>query len=262
MYEFYMPELLELAKEIGRLSENYKQSADTELTASVRENNKTSFLRDVETFASLDLQMCSLHAKRIADGLDRPLSEIAQMLDSLFERMNDECSLRKFVALSVKDAEYIFPKEPLFGDEVERKFPSTASEIDEAGKCLGLSLPTASVFHLMRVMEIGVAAAARCLGLPDPIKPAERNWGAILRTLKAEFDQRNKALPATWANPDRDFFEEVYVSLDAVRNPWRNATMHVERTYTGPEAEHIFIAVKAFMTKLASRCDESGRPPA
>jgi hypothetical protein len=36
--------------------------------------------------------------------------------------------------------------------------------------------------------------------------------------------------------------------------------MHVEKKYTKDEAEHIFVAVKGFMKKLASRCDEDGLP--
>ena len=55
-------------------------------------------------------------------------------------------------------------------------------------------------------------------------------------------------------------FEALYVSLDAVKNPWRNATMHVENKYTDEEAEHIFFAVKGFMKRLTSRMDENGLP--
>lgn len=92
---------------------------------------------------------------------------------------------------------------------------------------------------------------------------AIRNWGAVLKTIKDEFDRRNAATAPAWADAtDRQFFEEVYVSLDAIRNPWRNATMHVENKYTEDEAEHILAAVKGFMKKLASRCDEAGNPPA
>jgi hypothetical protein len=38
--------------------------------------------------------------------------------------------------------------------------------------------------------------------------------------------------------------------------------MHIEKKYTDDEAEHIFVAVKGFMKKLASRCDEMGEPKA
>ena len=36
--------------------------------------------------------------------------------------------------------------------------------------------------------------------------------------------------------------------------------MHVENKYTDAEAEHLFVAVKGLMTKLASRMDEGGLP--
>jgi hypothetical protein len=113
----------------------------------------------------------------------------------------------------------------------------------------------------MRILEIGIAAVARCLGIPDPIKPSQRNWGFILKAIKDELDRRVAAkLPASWASPQKAFFEDVYASLDAVRNPWRNSTMHVENKYIEEEAEHIFSAVRAFMRKLASRMDENGEP--
>ena len=38
--------------------------------------------------------------------------------------------------------------------------------------------------------------------------------------------------------------------------------MHVESKYTDDEAEHILMAVRGFMKKLASRCDEEGNPKA
>lgn len=58
------------------------------------------------------------------------------------------------------------------------------------------------------------------------------------------------------------YLSAIYASLDAVKNPWRNDTMHPAAKYTDDEAEHIFVAVKGFMMKLASRCDESGDPKA
>ncbi len=76
------------------------------------------------------------------------------------------------------------------------------------------------------------------------------------------------AIDAKWpttaarAGADGEFFDALYASLDAVKNPWRNATMHPANKYTDEEAEHVFDAVRGFMTKLASRCDEIGEPKA
>ena len=61
---------------------------------------------------------------------------------------------------------------------------------------------------------------------------------------------------------DRAFFDDAYVSLDAVRSAWRNSTMHVDAVYPKDKAEDIFAAVRRFMVTLASRLDEDGQPPA
>jgi hypothetical protein len=116
----------------------------------------------------------------------------------------------------------------------------------------------------MRLMEIGLRAVAHCLQIPNPIRAADRNWGNILRAIKIDLDAHGGPSPTKiWAIPgDKEFFEVVYVSLDAVRVAWRNSTMHVENKYTEDEAEHVYSAVKGFMMKLASRCDENGDPKA
>jgi len=55
-------------------------------------------------------------------------------------------------------------------------------------------------------------------------------------------------------------FEGLHATLDAVKNPWRNETMHVANKYTDDEAKHVFVAVEGFMKKLSARMDENGLP--
>jgi glycosidase len=84
----------------------------------------------------------------------------------------------------------------------------------------------------------------------------------MLRKLKEECERRDAAQPAQWNNTDKSYFSDAYVSLDAVRNAWRNTTMHVERISTEEDAHDIFNAVRSFMRKLAARMDEQGLPKA
>jgi hypothetical protein len=187
--------------------------------------------------------------------------EFSSILKEVDGTLRRELSLVNLFVLDGKAQEYFAPKGPLFGTGFESSFPSAAYELDEAGKCLALGRPTASVFHLMRIMETGIKAVARCLGMPDPTRPAERNWGLILKNIKGEIDARNAQ--QQWVNQlDREFFESSYASLDAVRVAWRNTTMHVENKYSPDEAEHVFAAVRGFMKQLVSRCDEQGQPTA
>lgn len=180
--------------------------------------------------------------------------------ERIVDRLEDELALVNLYALDAERAKYFEPKDPLFGKQFQIAFASAAFELDEAGKCLALGRSTACVFHLMRLMEIGLTATALCLSISPPNKAGNRNWGAILRSISDAMNAKSQA--GTWTNNDKALFAEIYASLEAVRTAWRNATMHVENKYMEDEAEHIFVAVRGFMNKLASRCDETGSPPA
>lgn len=194
------------------------------------------------------------------DGKPLKVSHLKSRVEDINLRINDELSRAKFFLVETHP-EYLDPAAPLFGEDVANKFASAAFDIEEAGRCLALGLTTASVFHLMRVLEIGLKASSSCLKIPSSFNGADRNWGAMLRKMKDEVERRNKATPPAWQRvDDKNFIEEIYASLDAVRNVWRNSTMHVEKKYKPDEAEHILVAVKGFMRKLASRIDEDGKP--
>jgi len=96
------------------------------------------------------------------------------------------------------------------------------------------------------------SSLSRCLGIPDPLKQADRSWGPILKSIRDGINAKWPNVTAR-AHGDGKLFDSLYASLDAVKNPWRNATMHVEDRKTETEAEPIFVAVKAFMMKVAAR---------
>lgn len=212
--------------------------------------------------AEMELASSLATVRRIMHELDRDgcrYGEVWRHGGELRGRLIDDLENRLFLSFSIREAElYQSPRKGW--EAVVERFPGATSDIEEASKCLALGRYTAAVFHLMRVMEIGLQAVRRCLSIPEPVKPAEKNWGVALRNVKDELAQRKTA---GWASPDdASLFDEVYVSLDAVRNAWRNATMHVENKYTEEEAEHISGAVRAFMRKIAGRMDEQGLPHA
>lgn len=220
-----------------------------------------------ETLAELDDALVTLDTKvtRMANrrllyrlGEDKiTWREALSDIEHINSRLRDELSTTAMFVLERDKTKYFEPVEPLFGKDVEAQFATASYEIDEAAKCIALDRSTAAVFHLMRVLETGIEATRKCLGIPDSLKTGDRNWGAILRKIK------DAIVGKTWTNAkDRELFEAVYVTLDAVRTAWRNTTMHVENKYTDEEAEHVFISVRAFMRNLASRCDENGEPKA
>lgn len=195
-----------------------------------------------------------------SDGKKRvfPAEHIIRTLGAL-NRVQEGCrqELRTRLALIVDNrAKKLWePREPLFGTDFKTKFVSAEYDLDEAAKCSALGRSTAAVFHLMRIMEIGLGAVHSCLGINVQLVGNDRNWGNILNRIRDEIKRRGK-----WS--EHDLFQEMYALLDAVKDSWRNTTMHVEKKYTPEEADRIFNVVHGFMAKVASRMDEQGEPKA
>jgi hypothetical protein len=185
--------------------------------------------------------------------------EIKTVCRDLVGRLPDELGGRLIFTILGSRAEYVTQNEPPFGKTVQQQFPSLIDEISEASKCYGLGRSTACAFHSIRCLEAGIGAVARCLGIPDPTKASDRNWGKVLGRIKDEIDRRWPGSSARLSG-DGEFFDNAHAALAAMQNPWRNATMHLDQKYTDDEAKHVFDVVKGFMSKLASRMDENGDP--
>lgn len=184
---------------------------------------------------------------------------VGGICEEVHNRLLDELSLTKVFVLNAMEQDYFEPPEPLFGAEVASKYLTASFEIDEAAKCCALGRSTASAFHSIRCLEAGIRAISRCLGIPDPTRGSDRSWFKVLKAIRDEIDRRWPGSSNTMSGDGR-FFEEAHALLSAMQNPYRNSTMHLDQKYTNDEAEHIFLVVKGFMKKLASRCDENGEP--
>lgn len=202
-----------------------------------------------------DVRMAKLgsNAKWVLETPDmlRFMNAMAEMVGC----MKNESSTKVAMVLPPDMVNLYEPTASLFGDEVKNKFPASLFDIDESAKCLALGRYTACVFHLMRVMELSLHAVHKCLGLPQPLVGNDRNWGNILNAIRDNYKSRR-------AFAEIQTFQQLHARLDAVKDAWRNGTMHVERKYTKEDAETIYAMVRGFMMNVASRMDENGLPAA
>lgn len=178
------------------------------------------------------------------------LARVETIVGAASKCLPHEAKTRAAFSLSPDMMALYEPAEPHWGSELRTKFPSGSFEIDEASKCLSLGRSTACVFHLMRMLEICLRAVAKCLALPA-LGP---NWGDVLRAMRDDRARRGNA----W--PERELFNDIYARLDAIRDAWRNTTMHVENVYTEQQAMELFEHTRSFVGKLATRMDENGLP--
>lgn len=222
----------------------------------------------------LDISLVVSHesAKLVCSDLRRVIDVNSMVLFDISALLRVESSLKQLIGcvrceaitkiamiLPPEKLALYEPKEPVFGADVHSKFPSLIYDIEESSKCLALGRTTASAFHSIRSLEGGITAISRCLAIPDPTKGADRNWGALLGKIKIEIDRRWSGGSSRFSG-DGAIFEGLYGVLQAVQNPYRNATMHLDNKYLEDDAKHIFEMVSGIMRKIASRMDELGQP--
>jgi hypothetical protein len=143
----------------------------------------------------------------------------------------------------------------VFGKDVGDAFPSATRDVTESGVCLALGRGSACVFHLMRVLEIGLTA----LGAKFGVSLAHTNWSPAIDEIESKIREMHKD-PAWKALSDckqqQEFYAQAASHFGILKDAWRNYTMHVRGFYTEEQAERVFENVKGFMQKLAERLSE------
>lgn len=201
----------------------------------------------------LDLQSGISQIKRLRELLNAQITSLdfytewKSAVKELSNRIEDELRLRIFFFVPTNRAKFSSDEPHPFGEIVSDKVSRASENITEARKCFAAGRFTATVFHLMLVMELGVLRLAKKLKITANL---HHTWGQILGQ---QIDPAISALPITSPKEreKKSSFQEVSASLHAVKDAWRNRTMHPKKTYTEEEALVVFQCVEAFMRKLA-----------
>lgn len=167
------------------------------------------------------------------------------ILPELQRRIEDELDAAFFMHVPESKAVF-YQNSNLFGEDVVNKFPTTVTDIAEAGSCIATGRFTACVFHLMRIMEIGVQQLGNKLGIQ---LTEEKNWQNILDGVNKAIRAMKPQTPQEKA--ERDSYSAASAHLHNVKEAWRNRVMHPKETYTGEEAQAILDNVKTFIVHLS-----------
>jgi len=142
-----------------------------------------------------------------------------------------------------------YNQEEPFGGKVATAFPSAKFDLQESGNCYSLSPFTASVFHLMRALEVALTTFAAQFG----ITMSHTNWQPIIEQLESKIRDLSKASSKTAADKNLcEFYAQAASSFMFLKDAWRNYTAHVRGRYVEQEADTIYRNVGAFMQKLAN----------
>jgi len=210
----------------------------------------------------MKLESSTDQLRRIEQALDQGIatSRLLNLLEGLRERILDELPKRAFYQVATESLWFyhpdpderaklvIRPLRLIVGDEVYNAFPSTHYDLDEAIKAKIAVRYTACVFHMMRVLEVGL----RVFAARFKVSTDQANWGTMI-------DQIEKAIrdiasdpnkPANWKE-ERAYYSEIASNFAMVKDAWRNHVAHGNKRYEEGEADSIFRYICQFMNKLA-----------
>ena len=199
--------------------------------------------------------MTALPLRRILDRFqeaDFTVGELSEMLRNATERLRDEAGTLKLLRIQLDRVKYYETQQP-FGLDVANNFPSVSFDALEACRCFALHRSTACVFHLMRVLEIGLHAFADRFGVASD----HTNWHNIIEGIEKAV--RNMGTDPTRAvdwKDQQEFFSQAASHFMNLKDAWRNYTAHERGKFTEDEAETILANVRSIMQRLATKLQE------
>ena len=215
----------------------------------------------LECCKAAGLKMSVLHLTRVqvlfntkSEGLRHLAPE--NVVDSIWGALitvEEELSLRMYFSLDPSEAERY--NQPWQGwEQITDRFPDTTRDIEEMNKCFALGRYTASMFHALHVAEWGAIELGGFIGVTDP----KKGWGPTEKKLREIVKAGHSNLPASLTGK-LEFLEQMSREIDSMVLAWRHKVDHAANhlaivpntDFTADIAEHIGIAVRIFMLRLA-----------
>lgn len=176
--------------------------------------------------------------------------ESRSLVSGLLNTIVDDLRGKLFMMVPCSKMDYFNGSKKEFPPTVRDNFLSANQDMDEAGRCFALGQNTACVFHLMRIMEVGLNAMGNALNLD-----VAKNWHTALNEIEKEIKFWNLNPSAGWKIIE-PFYADAATHFRMVKDARRNYTMHIKAHYDERKAQDIFNNVSAFMRHLAERLHE------
>jgi hypothetical protein len=174
--------------------------------------------------------------------------KVVNGLSELQNRLDDQLARRSFYQLRPESVSFFEGQDP-FGESVAVCFPSASHNIGEACKCYACDRFDATVYHLMLALEV----ALHCLAKRLRVRYSP-NWMTYLDRIDKVL--KSKAKKSTSRKSRLLFLANSSALLRAVKEAWRDDTMHVSGKYGPDQTRDILLSVKAFMIHLSSELSE------
>ena len=216
------------------------------------------------------------YATHIADQTE--MQPVHDRIDLFRARLNDHIELHDFFAevRALREAlengsklirVYRYPQDKaltLLNAETHwqdaiKQFPSCKTEVIAGIDCWAMGQPTACVFHMSRVGEIGLRAIGRERGVKTVrgIVPIEwGTWGQVFQAIEPTLVAIRKRPNGPKKDAALAFYDTVLSDLRAIHSLYRDPSMHFRGSYDDGEAQSALFRAHSLMTMLSTKLNE------
>ena len=216
----------------------------------VRKDVISKLLQVAITCRSIELVVAPLQIDATIYNLKNPGNlaylQVSQIVIDLGQAISSEMQSRLFLWIPPEKIKY-YDQAELFGPGVNESFPSTERDVRSAGTCYAADEGTASVMHLMRVLELGLNVLALKLGIAFE----RREWENVINDMECVIKKINGPHAGNDWREQQRFYSEAAKDFRYFKNAWRNHAMHAHEHYDPSEERLILEHVGAFMGHLA-----------
>jgi hypothetical protein len=187
-----------------------------------------------------------------AKGNGCSIESARDSLSRLIKGIEGDVSERLFLFIPADRASYFNNPDAVLGKGIVAAFPEAVQDMRDAGNCYALDLPTAAVFHAMRVAEHGLKKIARILRVKlrdkgQYFSVEYGDWNKIIVGIRGKVDAARR-LPAGAKRENRlRVYSEVADHCEYMKDTWRNSICHARKDFNLPGALEALQQVRGFM---------------
>jgi hypothetical protein len=146
---------------------------------------------------------------------------------------------------------YLKPVE-WFAEPVVTRFAGIERDVRDACQCFALAQWTASVFHAMRVLEIGLRALATHVGVSLKFSLDFADWQNLIDGVDARIKALQQQQKGQARSDELEFLARSAAEFRYFKEAWRNHVSHARQSYDEQEAWSVLSHARDFMGSLAA----------
>jgi hypothetical protein len=219
---------------------------------------------DVLGDLDLDFRIKSLR-HNLKNGAPFCAESLAYEIAGIRNQVSVALADRQFIYVEPLYAQYYKQGWSILGERVCGLFPKAAKDVMAVSTCLAANLPTACVFHLMRVSELGLRELAKHLrvNIKDKGKniPIEYgSWDKVITGCNNQIQKLRQRHADQKKNVKLELYSEAAQHCTFMKDIWRNNISHARAAYAFEEAVSCLGRVRDFMQFLTAVLGDHGAP--